>query len=274
MKKFLPLLLVAVACTTTYPYRDLDRLVVEGWIDAGGAPVIMVTSPLPASDKQVQAEDLIDHLYYKAYVSVKDEDTGEETTLTPRKDSRYFPPIIYTTDQMKGVASHRYSLKVMYGNHVAKAVTRIPEPVPLDRVEVSRSEQSDTMYVVTAYFNDPDGYHRFFAKVEGQDSMYLPSLLSGQMAANRAGAVSVMRGYGLYNRHWKPLYKLGETVHIKFCTVEEDIWAYWDSFDAVSTIATVGFFPITSNPPTNMKGAYGYWAGYGATYATVKVELP
>ena len=219
-------------------------------------------------------EELFEIVAHEVTVEVKDENTGEETTLTPRKDSRYFPPIIYTTDQMKGVASHRYSLKVMYGNHVAKAVTRIPEPVPLDRVEVSRSEQSDTMYVVTAYFNDPDGYHRFFAKVEGQDSMYLPSLLSGQMAANRAGAVSVMRGYGLYNRHWKPLYKLGETVHIKFCTVEEDIWAYWDSFDAVSTIATVGFFPITSNPPTNMKGAYGYWAGYGATYATVKVELP
>jgi len=274
MKRFLPLLLLAVACTTTDPPRDVDRLVVEGWIDSDGAPVVMVTSPLPPSEKSVDAEDLADHLYYKAYVSVKDETTGEEVTLTPRRDSRYLPPLIYTTDRMTGVAGHRYSLQVLYGNHVAKAVTRIPEPVPLERVEVTRSVQSDTMYVVTAYFNDPEGYHRFFAKVEGQDGMYLPSLLSGQKASNRAGAVSVMRGWSLTNTRWKPLYKLGETVHIKFCTVEEDIWAYWDSFDEVSSVGTVGFFPIISNPPTNMKGAYGYWAGYGATYATVTVALP
>ncbi|MBQ9410175.1 MAG: DUF4249 family protein [Bacteroidales bacterium] len=182
------------------------------------------------------------------------------------------PPLIYTTDSIEGVAGHSYSLKVMYGNHVAKAVTRIPQPVPLDKVEVSKSVQSDTMYVVTAYFNDPDGYHRFFAMVEGKDSMYFPSLLSGQMASNRAGAVSVMRGWPLTNQNWKPLYKLGETVHIKFCAVEKDIWDYWDSFDGLSTISTIGFFPITTNPPTNMKGAYGYWAGYGATYATVTIK--
>ncbi len=271
MKRFLPLLLLAVACTTSYPYRDLDRLVVEGWIDSGGAPVVMVTSPISASEEDLRVEDLTQHLYYKAYVSVKDETTGDEVSLTARKDSRYLPPLIYTTDKMEGVAGHSYSLKLMYGNHVAKAVTRIPEPVPLDRVEVSRSEQREGMYVVTAYFDDPEGYHRFFAMVEGQDTMYLPSLLSGQMASNRAGAVSVMRGWSLANKNWKPLYWPGETVHIKFCTVEEDIWAYWNSFDGISTVGSVGLFPIMSNPPSNMKGAYGYWAGYGATYATVTV---
>ena len=272
IRRLIPLLLLAVACTTTYPYRDSERLVVEGWIDSGGAPIVMVTSPVAATEQEQQVEDLARNLYYKAYVTVKDETTGEEVSLSARKDSRYMPPLIYTTDSIEGVAGHSYSLKVMYGNHVAKAVTRIPQPVPLDKVEVSKSVQSDTMYVVTAYFNDPDGYHRFFAMVEGKDSMYFPSLLSGQMASNRAGAVSVMRGWPLTNQNWKPLYKLGETVHIKFCAVEKDIWDYWDSFDGLSTISTIGFFPITTNPPTNMKGAYGYWAGYGATYATVTIK--
>ena len=272
MKKLLPLIFLAVACTTTYPYRDSDRLVVEGWIDSDGAPVVMVTSPVAATEQELFPEDLAQHLYYKAYVTVKDENTGEEVELSARKDTRYLPPLIYTTDVMKGVAGHSYSLKVMYGNHVAKAITRIPEPVPLDRVEVTRSVQHDTMYVVTAYFNDPDGYHRFFTKVEGQGEMYYPSLLSGQAASNRAGAVSVMRGWAISNVKWKPLYRLGETVHIKFCAVEEIIWSYWDCFDAVSTISTIGLFPVTSNPPTNMQGAYGYWAGYGATYATVTIK--
>ena len=272
MKKLIPVLLLAVACTTSYPPRDAGRLVVEGWIDSGGAPVVMVTEPLTVPEEGVGPEDLATHIYYRAQVTVKDETAGVEVPLSLQRDDRYLPPLIYTTDALTGVAGHRYSLKVLYGNHVAKAVTCIPEPVPLDRVEVSKSVQSDTLYVVTAYFNDPDGFHRFFAMVEGVDSMYLPSILSGQPAANRAGAVSVMRGRSLTNTRWKPLYRLGETVHIKFCTVEEDIWAYWDSFDGISTISTIGFFPITANPPTNMQGAYGYWAGYGATFASVTVR--
>lgn len=266
------MMLVAVACTTEHLPRDLERLVVEGWIDSGGEPVVMVTSPVEATDVPQGMDDLAQHLYYKAYVTVLDENTGQEVNLTARKDTRYLPPLIYTTDEMKGVPGHRYTLKVMYGNRVAKASALIPEPVPLKDVVVSKSVQSDTMYVVTAYFDDPYGYHRFFTMVEGKNTMYLPSVLSGQSASNRAGAVSVMRGWDIYDTRRMPLYRLGETVHIKFCAVEEIIWQYWDCFDAVSTIGTNGFFPISANPPTNMTGAYGYWAGYGASYATVTVK--
>lgn len=82
MKKLLPLIFLAVACTTTYPYRDSDRLVVEGWIDSDGAPVVMVTSPVAATEQELFPEDLAQHLYYKAYVTVKDENTGEEVELS------------------------------------------------------------------------------------------------------------------------------------------------------------------------------------------------
>lgn len=273
MKRFLPILvmLLTVACTTEPLPRDPDRLVVEGWIDSGGAPVVMVTSPVEATDESQQVDELAQYLYYRAYVTVEDETTGEEVTLTARKDSRYLPPLIYTTDEMTGIPGHSYTLKVMYGNRVARATTRIPEPVPLEKVTVSRSEQSDTMYVVTAYFDDPAGYHRFFTMVEGHDTMYLPSVLSGQNAANRAGAVNVVRGFSLTETERTVLYRRGETIHIKFCAVEEIIWRYWDCFDALATLGTYGFFPMSAQPPTNMTGAYGYWAGYGATYATVTI---
>lgn len=115
-------------------------------------------------------------------------------------------------------------------------------------------------------------YHRFFTLVDGKDTMYHPCLLSGELATNRAGAVTVMRGWTMVGKGWRPLYSLGETVNIKFCRVKEDIWQFWDGFDGISTISTMGFFPVTSNPPTNMQGAYGYWAGYGATYATVTIK--
>ena len=270
--RLLPILLLAASCTTAHLPRDPERSVVEGWIDSGGAPIVMLSSTVEATSVEQQVEDLVGSIYYKALVTVTDETEGKEVTLSGRKDSRYLPPYIYTTDQIEGVPGHRYSLKVMYGNHVAKATTVIPEPVPLDRVEVTKSVQSDTMYVITAYFNDPEGYHRFFTMVEGQDTMYLPSVLSGQMATNRVGAVAVVRGWRLTNKRRMPLYRLGEVVHIKFCSMEEDIWKYWSSFDGVSTISTNGFFPITQNPTSNMQGAYGYWAGYGATYTTVTVE--
>lgn len=274
MKKTIPaiFLFLAVACATEPLQRDPDRLVVEGWIDSGAAPVVMVTSPVAATEETQSVDDLDGNVYTKAYVTVKDEDTGTEVRLTGRKDTRYLPPYVYTTDEMAGVSGHSYTLKVMYGNHVAKATSRVPEPPPLDRVEVTKSERYDTMYVVTAYFNDPDHYHRFFTLVDGKDTMYHPCLLSGELATNRAGAVTVMRGWTMVGKGWRPLYSLGETVNIKFCRVEEDIWQFWDGFDGISTISTMGFFPITSNPKSNMKGAYGYWAGYGVTYATVTIK--
>lgn len=273
MKRLIPILmLIAVACTTEPLPRDPDRVVVEGWIDSGGAPVVMVTSPVEATADSQKTDELAQYLYYKAYVTVKDETTGEEVTLTARKDSRYLPPLIYTTDGMTGTPGHVYTLKVMYANRIARASTRIPEPVPLKKLTVSPSEQADSLYVITAYFDDPSGYHRFFTMVEGHDTMYLPSVLSGQSAPNRAGAVSVIRGRAITDTGWIPLYRPGETVHIKFCAVEEIIWQYWDSFDALSYMGTYGFFPISANPPGNMTGAYGYWAGYGATYASVTVQ--
>ena len=275
MKRLIPIwlfLLLSVACTTEPMQRDPERLVVEGWIDSDAAPVVMVTSPIAATDIPQDVESLADHLYYRAVVTVRDDSDGSEVTLTGRKDSRYLPPYIYTTESMKGVPGHSYTLKVMYGNRLAKATTRIPAPVPLDRVDVTRSEQSDTMYVVTARFRDPEGYHRFFTMVEGYDTMYLPSVLSGQKEANRVGAVSVMRGWSLTNLRRMPLYRKGEVIHLKFCSLEEEIWRFWDGFDKVSTLNANGFFPASFNIPTNMKGAYGYWAGYGVTYATVTVE--
>ena len=80
MKKTIPaiFLFLAVACATEPLQRDPDRLVVEGWIDSGAAPVVMVTSPVAATEVTQSVDDLDGNVYTKAYVTVKDEDTGTE----------------------------------------------------------------------------------------------------------------------------------------------------------------------------------------------------
>ncbi len=275
MRKFLPILLLLMlcACMPDPPARDPGRLVVEGWIDSGGYPVVMVTSTVNAQEAPQQIEDLSQHLVYLAVVTVKDETDGTEVVLSGRRDGRYLPPYIYTTEHLRGTPGHTYTLKVVYGNRTALSTTTVPEPDRLDRLEVTQA--SDSLYKVTACISPgpaSTGYHRFFTMVEGQDTMYLPSALSGQQQANDAGAVPVMRGWSLTNTKRQPLFYKGETVHIKFCTLGQAEWAYWDSFDIVSTLGANPFFPALHNTLSNMQGAYGYWAGYGVQYGSITIE--
>lgn len=280
MKRLLiPLLLLAFlsACERVSPDpRDDDRFVVEGWIDNGGCPVVMLTSPAPAVKQENAIEDLGRYLIRGAEVLVSD-DLGNEVRLQLQHDSRYLPPYIYTTDRMRGIPGHRYRLEVRYLNRTATAETLIPEPVELEKLEVSAVNESDTLRGLWAYFPQPpsqDVCYRFFLQVEGKDDCFLPAMVSGVEKDGETTGIPLMRGNNLFNKNLKhPLwFKPGEVVHVKFCTVERPVWAFWKSYDELNALGKNPFFPINGQINSNVDRAYGYWAGYGATYRTVTIE--
>ena len=69
------------------------EIVVEGWIEDGGYPVVIVTTTVPVTDEFKEWGSLNDHVVRWAKVTVSD---GErEEVLTGKMDKDYFPPYVY-----------------------------------------------------------------------------------------------------------------------------------------------------------------------------------
>ena len=112
-------------CSQDASTSSQSQLVVEGWIDAGGFPVVKLTRTIPLSDKELALDSLSRYIDRWAKVTISD---GERTeVLAGRYDKKYFPPFIYTTYDMRGEAGREYVLRVEASDgKVAEARTRIP----------------------------------------------------------------------------------------------------------------------------------------------------
>lgn len=250
-------------------------LVVDGWIDAGGAPVVLVSRTISPSESMQDETALMTKVVNYARVRVSD---GTRTVeLEGRRDDNYFPPYVYTTDRMLGEAGKTYRLEVDYPGINAWAETTIPEPSSVERFEVEVSEKTDSLFVLSAVIlNDPSvrTFYKFFTKVEGRNSCWNSSflgLVDSSIFDEGEIAVPVARGWGLLEKYRQPLFRKGEKVAVKFCTVDEASYDYWKSYDDITALARNAFFPVSENVAGNMHGALGFWAGYGANFYEVTI---
>lgn len=274
MKKILLLILLiifALSCSTDDIIEAEPQLVVEGWIDAGGYPVVILTTTVPIKRGYQSFDSLNDCLVKYARVTVSD---GEnEVILTGRADSDYYPPYIYTTSQMKGVAGNRYSLLVEYGDFVAGAETTIPEPVELDSLVITPVDDNEK-YSITAHFTDDaseKNYYKFFAFASNDlptGSVPYSSSYMGLVDDNGATSnirVPVYRGRSL--EHWEdydPYFAYNENVKIKFAHIDSVSYDFWKDYEEMLSLSRNPFFSLKENIHSNIKGGLGYWCGYGS----------
>ena len=67
-------------------------------------------------------------------------------------------------------------------------------------------------------------------------------------------------------KEYKTSYEPGETVLIRFCTMDQGMYDFWNTFQELTGVSFFLTFPNNfDNLPSNMQGAYGYWAGYGTS---------
>ena len=254
---------------------DAAEIVVEGWIEDGGFPVVMVSTSVPVSSKYQDWDVLEDHLVRWAKVSLSD---GEkEVVLTGKVDKTYFPPYIYTTARMRGEAGKTYSLKVEYGGRVETAETTIPSKVPLEYVKVV--EREDGYGIVAGLKDNPDtkDYYKFFVKVEKVDSSYVSSFLGlvddnilGEEVTDIAVNSSFVSNFAAIDR--SPVsYAEDDMVWVRFCSMDEVSFTYWSDYDDVTSLSTNPFFPVNKKIRSNVSSGMGYWAGYGSSYYRVSI---
>lgn len=279
MKRFLVyisfLIFSLSGCSDVVLPSDRPQIVVEGWIEDGGFPVVIVTQSVPVSTEYQSMDILADYLIKWAKVSISD---GErEVVLTGGPNEDYFPPYIYTTARMRGEAGKTYSLKVEYSGRTETAVTTVPQAVPLEYVKVV---ERDNGYGIVAGFKDNPStkdYYRFFSKLEGVDSTYVPSflgLMDDTVLGEGVTEVSVNLAFvtNFANVEHSPMsYLEDDVVRIRFCTMDETSFNYWSDFDDVSSLSANPFFPVNKKIRSNISSGMGYWAGYGSSYHMVSI---
>lgn len=275
MKKCLHIaavLLALAACSKTEEVGR-SRLVVEGWIENGGHPVVMVSESIGiATDKDMDIKGMVDHMAKWAKVTVSDGTTTEILTGIP--DPRYFPPYIFTTSKITGEVGKTYTLNIEYKDYKVEASTRIPQPVPIDNVSVL--SVTDSTASVKVCFTDPPEtgqYYKVFTKTEGTDSHYHPSALTNISDESLNGSTEIF----LYSTQrlmdaidW-PNIRVGDVIWIKLCTTDKKTFDYWNNFEIMLASNALSVF-YENDMESNLDGALGYWAGYGV-YEEVKFTV-
>lgn len=254
---------------------DDPEIVVEGWIEDGGYPVVIVTTSLPVSTEYQDWDVLEEHLVRWAKVTVSDGDS--EVVLSGRVDRNYFPPYIYTTTRMRGEEGKTYSLKVEYSGRVETAQTTIPSKVPLEYIKVV--EKEDGYGVVAGLKDDPltKDYYKFFAMVEGVDSSFVSSflgLVDDEVLGAGVNEVAVNRAFisNFTTIERSPVsYLEDDVVRVRFCAMPETVFNYWSDYDDVMSLSTNPFFPVNKKIRSNVSSGLGYWAGYGSSYYRVSI---
>ncbi len=258
-----------MGCSDDYGVEQTKpALVVEGWIENGEPPVVLITTTLPITSEYQSIEDYQEFLVKWAKVTVSD---GENSVvLTGKIDKRYYPPYVYTTGYMIGQEGKTYHLTVEYDNYYATAITTIPKAPQIDSFKVERVEGSDSLHYIKACFTDnpnEKNYYQFFVREGTQSRQFIGSYLGSidDVVLDGPTEVPVYRGHQLIGDRYIPYFSDRELLTIKFAQVDECSFHFWDDYLKDQNLSTNMFFSSPLGVRTNVQGGIGYWCGYGCS---------
>jgi len=265
---YILMLLVLFAGCKQEDINDLGdykpNFVVEGWIEEGGYPYVILTHNLPFFTKLDSAQ-LSEAVIRWAKVTVSDGTTTE--ILTSRKDDRYFPPYLYRGNEIKGEKGKKYTLQVEYAGHVLTAETSIPNSVELDTLWFTNKENNKKQLNIR--FNDPiaeKNYYRIYTRTE-KDKIFYPTLLSVQddkYFNGKSLILNINRGpkNNLTVKH-EPYFNEGDTVYLKFAAIPKEGYDFWSSFNDEVINSSNPLVGTTGKINHNINGqGIGIWCGY------------
>ncbi len=264
---FLVSMIILDGCDEGLDIQDeSSQMVVEGWIEDGGFPVVMLTRSLPVSTEYQSIDDMGDYLLRWAKVTI--DDGTDSVVLTGKYDDGYYPPFVYTTSRMKGEAGRHYSLKVEYRDYYATATTTIPLSLPSRcAFRVERCNDADTLFQIKAFFKDnptEKNFYQFFIREGTATKQYQASYLGtfDDAVLDTVVDVPVYRGQQLGRKKYTPYFKNTDTVSVKLANIDEVSFRFWNSYTKTLSLSNNMFLSTSSDIETNIFGGRGYWCGY------------
>ena len=255
---------------------DHTKMVVEGWIDTGKHPIVMLHTSYSLSLSEPDSTTLLDvleqHMVLFGKVVIFD---GEDSViLTGRVDTNYLPPYIYTTTKMRGEVGKSYSLHATYKSFSAKSKTIIPEKAIFDSI---RTDINNQKVHVIGYANQLEiGEPYIIMARTTKDKQYKICPMGAFRASQKQLKLTInnpinFTGEGMI---LQTLFPQTDSVDIaiKFAKVGEAEYQFWDSYIAQNLTQGLFFMETHSNIISNIQDGNGYWCGMGASEYTISLE--
>lgn len=272
MKRYI-LLLVAflfIACEGEIFVEEKQKLVVEGYIEDGQFPVVMVSTTIPVSENYQLIDELDQYMVKWAKVCIiHDNDT---TILTGMPNRQYFPPYVYTTSYLRGKAGERYKITVDYRSFHAEGEVTVMPTIELDSIWAEPVENDESLYAVKARFHDDptkENYYNFYVSDSKYSEMFvLASIgtLSDSQFQGKERIVTIMRGMSSMEERNQPYFYRNEDIVVKFSNISEDSFTFWRKYQDMLSFSRNMFLSSFEHLPTNLSGAIGYFHGQSAKY--------
>ena len=281
MTKYLILLtslFCLLSCESNDSIHASPQLVVEGWIDSDGFPIVILTTTVPIDEHKQSINTLEDCVVKWAKVTISNGD--EDVVLTGKVDKDYFPSYIYTTSRIRGIAGKTYKLTVSYNDYYAEAETTIPNQVEVDSFKVERLGQNSKYYGLYAYFNDSPSeknYYKLFVYTSSSPYKSFASarlgLINDEITTEQTICAPVHRDHNITEWDgYEQNYTYGEIVRVKLAQISNEGYLFWKSYEDVVTLSRNPLFPSTKSLHSNVRGALGYWLGYGSSKYTIEIK--
>ena len=263
------LLLLFAACQEEFQ-KSREEIVVEGWIESGASPIVLLTKSFVVElEKNVDEETSIVLPWGKVTVS----DGTESVILTGDYDERYFPPYIYSTSKIKGVPGRTYYLTVEYGNRILTAQTTIPEVDSLEAITVTPCDDADGMYQITAYYDDNPAtkdYYQFLTRIFNSETRYYPAFLGLQDDAwldlhNRQVVHPGIHSLTKSEDKYHPYYHADDSVQIKFAKIDETTYNIQKAYSEMVALSSNPIFSSDVSMPHQKPNPPLILVGYAVT---------
>ncbi len=265
------------------------KLVVEGGIENGAPPVVVLTKSIGFFSK-FDLNALSDAFVHDAVVTVSD---GMQTAVlreyaldTGSTGAKFY---LYSLDTagvgtlLLGVPEKTYRLSVQTGGTTYTAVTKIPAFRPLDSFwfapPVVTPDKVPAARQLFIRYTDPDtpgNANRFYTR-RNSEPFYpgVSSVFNDEIINNSTISVSIPAGY---NRGKSPSFDslgyvfVGDTVTLRWSAIDRAAFDFWSTLE-FSTGSVGSPFATPIQVATNISGgALGIWAGYGSQYRTIVID--
>lgn len=281
----------------TIDFADYNpNIVVEGSIFEGEYPEIFITRSSSYFDTINVSETFIVDLFgvpltvpkylYEMIVSdaIVIVDNGlVRDTLDLYFNPWYFPYLGYRGSKFVGEVGKSYELTIQADDKILRSVTTIPESVSLDSLWFEPFSEDDSLGSIHAHFQEPKdqiNFYRIFTKTENRDSTFVNPWFSifDDKRLTDLDTVEIRIFHGNNNLDdpedpFRSLFRVGEKVKIKFCTMDYAHYTFWESYQQ-SAGGGGNPFAAPNEVKTNIENGLGVWGGYGVSYYDFLVILP
>jgi hypothetical protein len=254
-----------------------DTIIIDGWIETNQYARVLLTSNTPyfSSLDSASVRELV---LTKAKVTLSDGIRSEVLIL--RRNQDYFPPYVFEGNEIKGETGSTYTITAEYGGKTAWGTTTIPARVYLDTLYFKKEETSDSLGTIYLEFTDPaatKNYYRVLSQVKGKDPRFLSSMImaiSDDFFSGQKFGISLNRGQESFLSSGENEYfRIGDTVNIKFCTVDKAHYEFWNSFqDEVLNTGNPFASSVTVIKSNILGDGLGIWGGYGVSFHSLIIK--